>query len=107
MSVVMVYMTARDMEEARRIGRMLVESRLAACANLIDNMASLYWWDGQIQEETEAVLICKTRMDLVSRLVEAVKAAHSYEVPCITAVPVLKGNPDFLRWVEEETGEES
>jgi periplasmic divalent cation tolerance protein len=103
----MVYMTARDMEEARRIGRMLVESRLAACANLIDNMSSLYWWDGQVQEETEAVLICKTTMDLMSRLVEAVKAAHSYEVPCIAAVPVLKGNPDFLRWVEEETGEES
>lgn len=98
-----VYMTAGTPEEARRIGRTLVEERLAACANVIEGMRSLYWWEGAVQEDTEAVLIAKTRTDLLERLTERVKTLHSYSCPCVVALPIEGGNPDYLRWLAAET----
>jgi len=103
MTMCWVYMTAPSAEEARRIGRILVEERLAACVNVIPGMTSLYWWQGKIEEGQETVLIGKTRQDLVDRLTTRVKALHSYTVPCVVALPILGGNPDFLRWIGEET----
>lgn len=98
-----VYMTASSSEEAKKIGRALVEERLAACANVIDGMASVYWWQGELTEGREAVLIAKTRADLVPALTERVRALHSYTVPCVVALPILGGNPDYLVWLGEET----
>ncbi|MFO7963932.1 MAG: divalent-cation tolerance protein CutA [Desulfobacterales bacterium] len=98
-----IYMTAGDMDEARAIGRMLVKDRLAACVNLLDKMQSLYWWDGEVQESTEVVMIAKTVDVKVPELMEKVKAMHSYECPCILTVPVTGGNPDFLSWIDEQT----
>lgn len=98
-----IYVTARDKDEARRIGRALVESRLAACVNIIDGMNSMYWWNGKVQDDNEAVLIAKTKESLVPDLVAKVKELHSYECPCIVAIPILGGNADFLAWVEKET----
>ena len=98
-----VYITARDGDEARRIGRELVESRLAACVNIIDGMNSMYWWEGKVQDDREAVLIAKTREALVPELIAKVKALHSYTCPCVVALPVANGNPDFLKWIESET----
>jgi periplasmic divalent cation tolerance protein len=103
MSVVLVYMTAENKEEAERIGGMLVEKRLAACANIIDNMQSVFWWDGRLDQGNETVLIAKTKQSLVEKLTQAVTEAHSYDVPCILALPVVGGNPDFIKWIEEET----
>jgi periplasmic divalent cation tolerance protein len=98
-----VYMTASSRDEARKIGRALVEERLAACANVIDGMESVYWWQGKLTEDREAVLIAKTRADLLPALTERVKALHSYSVPCVVALPVLTGNPDYLGWLGAET----
>jgi periplasmic divalent cation tolerance protein len=98
-----VYITASDREEALRIGRALVESRLAACANLIDGMKSIYWWGGEIQEDDETILIAKTRESLLPQLVEMVKSIHSYDCPCIISLPILDGNPDYLGWLGSET----
>jgi periplasmic divalent cation tolerance protein len=105
MDLRMVYMTAGALEEARRIARELVESRLAACANIIDGMKSFYWWEGKIQEDQETVIIAKTRTALVPRLIEKVKSLHSYTVPCIVTLPILDGYPPFLNWVNDETRE--
>jgi periplasmic divalent cation tolerance protein len=103
MTMCWVYMTAATPEEARRIGRALVEERLAACVNIIPGMTSFYRWQGNIDEGRETVLIAKTRQALVERLTARVKALHSYAVPCVVALPILGGNPDFLQWIGEET----
>jgi len=103
MTVNVVYITAKDKAEARKIGRELVESRLAACVNIIDGVNSIYWWEGKVQDEAEAVLIAKTKESLVPELIEKVKSLHSYTCPCVVSLPVLGGNPDFLSWIERET----
>ena len=79
MAASLVYVTTGSPEEAERIGAMLVERRLAACVNILDRMRSLYWWKGKVESADEVVLLAKTRTDRVSRLVEAVVEAHSYE----------------------------
>lgn len=101
MSHVVVLVTGPSADEAERIGRALVEERLAACANLIPSISSAYWWKGKIEEATEALLVLKTRQDLVERLVTRVRALHSYTVPEVIALPILGGNPDYLRWIDD------
>jgi periplasmic divalent cation tolerance protein len=103
MNVNLIYITAGSMDEAKAIGKELVSNRLAACVNLIDNMNSLYWWQGEIQEDSEVVLIAKTTEFLVPQLIEKVKSMHSYECPCIVSLPIADGNPAFLEWIATET----
>ena len=103
MKINLVYMTAGDMDEARAIGRDLVSGRLAACVNIIDNMNSIYRWEGEIQDDREVVIIAKTRETLVPDLIDRVKALHSYDCPCIVSLPIIDGNQAFLDWVAEET----
>jgi periplasmic divalent cation tolerance protein len=103
MTYCLVYITAGTAEEARRIGAALVEERLAACANVIDGMRAIYRWEGGVQNDEEAVLIVKTRADLLDALTERVKALHSYEIPCVVGLPIVGGNADFLDWIGAET----
>ena len=98
-----IYMTAGTMEEAVAIGKELVKERLAACVNILGNMTSMYWWEGEIQDDKEVVLIAKTKESLVPELIERVKSMHSYSVPCIVSLPILDGNRPFLDWVVQET----
>jgi periplasmic divalent cation tolerance protein len=100
-----VYIICRDMEEARRIARALVEARLVACANF-DVISSVYRWAGRIEEDTEVSMICKTRTDLVPAVVNKVKEMHSYELPCITSWKLDGGYGPYLDWVKEETERE-
>ena len=93
----------RSVEEARTIGRALVEQRLVACVNIIERIGSLYWWEGKINEDSEAMLFAKTKTALVKDVITAVKSLHSYSCPCIVAVPIMDGNEDFLSWVRRET----
>jgi periplasmic divalent cation tolerance protein len=102
MAVNFIYMTTGSKREARQIGKALVESRLAACVNILDNMQSIYRWEGKIQEESEVVLIAKTTDTLLSSLIDKVKSLHSYDCPCIVSLPVLDGYPPFLDWVHAE-----
>lgn len=103
MDFVLAYITAGSREEALRIGRALVEERLAACANVLDGMTSVYRWNGAIEEAPEAVLIAKTRAALFDRLAERVRALHSYDTPCVVEITLGRGNPGFLGWLEAET----
>ena len=103
MAVMIVYVTASDASEAQRIGRTLVEERLAACANILPTMNSVYWWEGKVQEAAEAVLILKTTESRLEALLTRVKALHSYDCPCIEAWPVAAGYRPFLDWVAQET----
>ncbi|BCS87308.1 divalent-cation tolerance protein CutA [Pseudodesulfovibrio sediminis] len=106
MAVSFVYMTCETRAEAENIGSVLVERRLAACVNILGGMQSMYWWQGRVEKSEEAVLIAKTRDALVDELTEAVKAMHSYDVPCVVALSITNGNPDFLQWVAAETTQE-
>ena len=103
MSAFLVYITASDKAEAMQIARALVESRYVACANVHQNVTSVYRWEGRLREETETVLTVKTRAELLNPLIEKVNAMHSYDCPCIVAMPIHDGNPEFLNWIEAET----
>lgn len=106
MSETLVYMTCGSTEEAEKIGRALVEKRLAACINMFDGMRSLYWWEGKVEQGSEVVLLAKTTANLVDELTEEVKRLHEYDVPCVVTLPITGGNADFLRWIHEETQSE-
>lgn len=101
--LVIAYITAGSRDEALAIGRTLVEERLAACANLLDGMTSIYRWEGAVEEATEAVLLAKTRRGLFDRLVARVRELHSYDIPCVVELPVGRGNPAYLEWLRAET----
>ena len=98
-----VYVTASSISEARDIAKKIIEEDLAACANIIDGMTSIYKWKGKLEEGNETVIIIKTRNDLLQKLVQAIKLSHSSECPCILALPVADGNPNFLEWVFKNT----
>ncbi len=97
-----VYMTCADKAEARKIGCVLVESRLAACVNILDPMESLYWWDGAVQNDQETVLIAKTTKQKLPLLKEQVISMHSYECPCIVCLPVEDGHEAYLEWIKTQ-----
>ena len=103
MSQMLVYVTAANRDEASAIGRVVVGERLAACANVLGDIASFYWWDGAVQEDGEVSLILKTQDHLVEPLTQRVKELHSYDCPCVVAIPIAGGNPDFLNWIVNET----
>ncbi|MAF96545.1 MAG: divalent-cation tolerance protein CutA [Rhodospirillaceae bacterium] len=103
----LIYVTASSRDEAIKIGRQVVENRLAACANVLAGTASIYWWEGAVTEDEEVSLILKTRAELVDRVVEKVKEIHSYDCPCVVALPITGGNPAFLDWIDAETAETS
>ncbi|MBN2499085.1 MAG: divalent-cation tolerance protein CutA [Deltaproteobacteria bacterium] len=100
-----VYIVCESAEQAQRIGKTLVDSRLAACVNILDRMRSMYWWDGAVQSADETVMIAKTRAALVPAVCARVKELHSYEVPCVASLPLLEGNPDFFDWIVSETAD--
>ncbi|PKL18812.1 MAG: divalent-cation tolerance protein CutA [Spirochaetae bacterium HGW-Spirochaetae-5] len=103
MTECMVYITTNSMEEAEIIGRNLVSRKLAACVNIINNMKSIYHWEGKIETGEEVIMIAKTKKALVNELIENVKTLHSYDCPCIVAIPIIDGNQDFIKWIRDET----
>lgn len=102
MSACFIYVTCGDKGEAQEIAAAVVEERLAACANLIPGVTSVYRWEGRIEQGEETVLVLKTQTSLVDRLTERIRALHSYDCPCVVALPVQGGNPAFLDWIAAE-----
>lgn len=100
-----LYITAGGLDEARTVARSLVEARLCACANVIEGAESFYWWQGKVETAREAVIIAKTRDDLVEAVVAKVCEIHSYDLPCVVAMPIVGGNPPFLDWIADETAQ--
>lgn len=100
----MIYITAPDREAALVLARALVGERLIACANVLDGATSVYWWDGKVCEESEAVLVGKTRGELVDTVIARVRELHAYACPCVVALPIEAGNPAYLDWIRTETG---
>ena len=94
MGITLVYMTTGDKAEARAIGKALVESSLAACVNIIDQMNSLYRWEGQLQDDQETILIAKTTQEKIEDLKKKVVSIHSYDCPCVLTFPVSAEQTD-------------
>ena len=100
---IVVYVTAPNIETAHKIAETLVEKRLAACVNIIPKINSIYWWEGKIERDEEVLLIIKSRREIFEKLSMAIKEIHPYNVPEIIALPIIKGNKEYLEWINGET----
>lgn len=97
----LLYVTTSNKAEAQKIGKELLEKRLAACVNIIDDMQSMYWWEGEIQESSEVVLLIKTREENISNVQAVVENMHSYDCPCVLTLSVEGGNLSYIKWLCE------
>jgi periplasmic divalent cation tolerance protein len=98
---ILVFTACGSAEEAERIARLLVESRLAACVAIAPAIRSVYHWRGAIEESEEWALSIKSRRDLFGPLSEAIRRAHSYETPEILALPVAESSAEYMHWMDE------
>jgi periplasmic divalent cation tolerance protein len=95
----LVYITAPSKEVAQELGHSLVESRLAACINILPQMTSMYWWEDKLTQSEEAVLIAKTSAHLVDALIAKVEREHPYTVPCVISIPIEKVATSYATWL--------
>lgn len=102
-AIVTVYATFPSEEEARRIARILVEERLAACANILGACHSVYRWQGAVEEAEEAAALFKTRADLADALIGRLAELHSYDVPAAVVWPIAAALDSYASWVTAET----
>jgi len=97
-----VITTTETSEDAEKIARLLVESRLAACTQIVGPIRSIYRWQGQVETSQEWQCWIKTRAERLEDLQEAIRKAHPYQVPEILALPVESGSASYLRWLDEQ-----
>jgi periplasmic divalent cation tolerance protein len=100
---IIVFITTASPQEAEQLGKTLVEKRLAACGNIVQDIRSIFWWKDAIETEQEALLILKSRTALFPTIVNVVTSLHSYEVPEVIAIPIISGSEDYLKWIDQET----
>ena len=98
---IVILITCSNKKEAREIAQALIEQKLAACVNIIDNVQSLFWWKAKVDLARESLLIVKSGKLKLTKIIRLVKSLHSYQVPEIIALPILAGNKDYLRWIDE------
>lgn len=100
--MISVYITCKDMKEAKLIAAHLLERKLIACANIFP-ITSMFRWQGKVVDEPEAAMLCKTRRENFERIKEEARQLHSYDIPCIVALPWHDSDKDYKEWVEGET----
>jgi periplasmic divalent cation tolerance protein len=98
-----IFITTSSLDEAKKIGRVLVEEKLAACANIVSPIRSIYHWQGKICDDKEALIILKTKKKLFKQIEKMVKALHTYEVPEVISMPITEGSNKYLSWLKNET----
>ena len=101
----LILSTAGSEDEAHKIAHFLVERKLAACVNIVPHIESIYRWQGQVESAHEWLLIIKTTERKFSRVREAIKELHSYDLPECIALPIDDGSPEYLRWLAESVDE--
>lgn len=97
----LIYITTSNEKEAMFIGEIVVKERLAACANVISDIKSIYWWEGNIEKDNESILILKTIDENIPALINRVKKVHSYNNSCIIAIPISNGSNSYLKWIKD------
>src|SRR5262245_46376702 len=100
---ILIYTTFPSIEEAKRVGAVLVEAQLAACVNIFPGMISIFEWKGKREEASEAAMIIKTRAALADGVLAEVKRLHPYEVPALLVLPTQGGGSEYCRWIVEQT----
>jgi periplasmic divalent cation tolerance protein len=98
-----LFVTCPNIIEAENIARILINNRLAACVNIINNLKSIFTWKGNVETYEEALLIIKTTEEKLEELEETIKKYHSYTVPEIIVIDIKAGNLDYLKWMVEVT----
>ena len=98
---IIVLITAKDKKEAMKIGKVLLEYILIACSNIVEEVQSLFWWQGKIDSSKEALLILKTKKSLFNKVVIKVRSLHSYQTPEIIALPIVNGSKAYLNWIND------
>jgi periplasmic divalent cation tolerance protein len=101
---VVILVTAGSAKEAQRIAANLIKNKLAACVNIISGIQSVFWWKGKVDKASEALLMIKSKRSLLPKIIKAVRAVHSYEVPEIIALPIVGGERKYLRWIDDSIG---
>lgn len=101
---IVIFVTAKDFKEAKRISQALVERKYIACANIVGGVRSFFWWEGKVDTAQEALLILKTKRSLFKKVEQLVKSLHSYSVPEIIAMPIVAGSKEYLKWVNDSVG---
>jgi periplasmic divalent cation tolerance protein len=99
---IVVYITARDSEEAEKIARQLLKRRQAACVNIVPGVSSHFWWQNRLDSAQECLLVAKTKDTLLPDIVKSVRKIHSYGVPEIIALPIVGGSQEYLDWIDSE-----
>ena len=101
----LIYITTSNIDQAKSIGKDLVENRLAACVNIIEGMHSIYRWKDELVEESECIVIAKTHYSKVKKLTKRVKKLHTYDCPCVISLTITEdeGNEDYLNWLLDES----
>ena len=97
----LVVLITVPVDKGEGLADFIVENKLGACVNLIPEVSSTYWWKGKIEKDKESLLVIKTSMKKFGELKSKVKEVHPYTVPEIIALPIVAGNEDYLRWIEE------
>lgn len=102
-SILVVFCTCPDEQTARALAAGLVEEKLAACVNVLPGIRSIYRWQGEVQDDSEVLMVVKTTQPKLDRLAQWLKQHHPYELPEVIALPVSGGLPGYLDWVAQET----
>ena len=101
---IVIFITAANKKEARKIAGGLVKNKLAPCVNIVDKIESVFFWDGKINRAKEVLLMVKSRKDKFKKIADFVKANHSYQVPEIISLPISSGLAAYLRWMDDYLG---
>jgi periplasmic divalent cation tolerance protein len=104
-NAVVVFITTSSEDEARKIADLLLVRHKAACVNIVPRVDSMFWWEGKLDSTQESLLIIKTKSSVLPQVIDLVKQAHSYTVPEVIALPIIGGNEDYLKWIDEEVRE--
>lgn len=98
---IVIFCTTANRAEAQAISALLLERNLIACSNILDGVHSLFWWGGKVQNEKEHIMMMKTVDERFEQVEETIMKMHSYDVPEIIALPIVKGSRDYLNWLKE------
>ena len=100
---ILIYTTFAEPADARRVGKALVEARLAACVNIFEGMTAIYEWQGALEEAGETAMLIKTRRGLQARALEEAKRQHPYDTPALLVIPIDGGGAEFFAWIAAQT----
>ena len=98
---IVIFVTASNKKEAKGIAEALVRDKLVACANIIDKLESVFWWEGKVDRAEEVLLVIKSKKEKLAKIIKRVRSLHSYQVPEIIALPIVGGYQPYLKWIDE------